>query len=95
MEKNGELLKEEIKMKGVCFNAEAAHRVNPTAMQGLITDKDKQLLAPQYLIRKDLFKTKLWNSTIYKRVQFQSKKRRFLPEPNPTLDTLPYGYSNV
>ena len=95
VEKGGAVIKEEMKLKGVSFNSEAAKTVNPTAMQGLTTNRDKHLLAPQYLIRKDLFKTKLWNSTIYKRVQFQSKKRWFLPGRNPTMDTLPYGYCFV
>ena len=79
-------------MKGVCFNAEAAKTVSSSAMEGLTKDHDQQLHARQHLIRKDLFKTKLWNSSTSKRVQFQSKKRWILPGHNPTQDTLPYGY---
>ena len=92
MEKAGVVIKEEVKMKGVCFNVEAANIVSSTAMEGLTEAQDKQLQAPQYLIRKDLFKTKLWNTKIFKKVQFQSKKRWFLPGDNPTQDTMPYGY---
>ena len=78
MEKEGAVIKEEVKMKGVCFNAEAAKTVSSTTMQSLTEDHGMQLQAPQYLIRKDLFKTKLWNTKMMKRVQFQSKKRWFL-----------------
>ena len=92
MEKNGEVLKEEMKMKGICLTAEAALTVNPAAMQDLVDHPDKQLLAPQHLIRRDMFKTKLWNSDMIKRVQFQSKKRWFKTGTNPQQDTLPYGY---
>ena len=92
VEKEGVVLKEEVKMKGISFNAEAAQTVSCEAMEGLVNDQYKKLSARQYLIRKDLFKTKLWSTTMMKKVQFQSKKRWFKTGDNPTMDTLPYGY---
>ena len=89
--KDGQVLKEVVKMKGISFNSEASSVVTPAAMRNLQPGGEK-LQAPQHVIRKDIFKTRMWNAEMVKQVRFQSRKRWFKPAPNALLDTLPYGF---
>ena len=97
MERDGVLLAEPMRMKGIHVTAETDTIINPESMRTLTThpQRNLQLSVTEYHIRKRFKTQHLYNTTNEKRITFQSNKRWLLPDPNPTLDTRPYGYSHV
>ena len=91
--KDGVLIGEEEKMKGIHQTAHTSQTLNTSLMDTLVADTTHPpVTLSQFQIKKNLFETKIWNVELLKRVSFQSRKRWFLPSPNPLYDTLPFGY---
>ena len=81
-----------VTMKGISTNKAARTTLNDNLFSYLLTHKGEHKTVPQFLIKRDFMKTTLASTTVQKQIRFHSTKRWFLPDPNPNLKTLPFGY---
>jgi hypothetical protein len=90
VERNGQVLKEEIKLKGIRLTAEVAEVIDSASFHHLI--QGDIIDVPQHVIKKNVFVSSLRNTSMLKQIRFLCTKRYFVPEPNPMLSTVPFGY---
>ena len=91
MEKDGAVVKEELKLKGVRLTYEVANEITKETLSAIASQRDRRVTVPQHMIQKKMGKFSLRSLTILKQLRFTSSKRHILPDSD-MLDTLPYGY---
>ena len=87
----GQVVKKELKLKGIQLSSQASEVVNPETIQTLTTNPSQVFKVPQWQIARDMKNRRLFNRTCNKRFTFTSSKRWFVPD-SETCDTLPFGY---
>ena len=87
------VVKEVMKAKGFSPSFEASQKLFPERMWELVEGREEgdTVSIPQFQIRRDLAKLRLFNTRLQKSMGFSSSKGWFISD-SPTLATLPYGY---
>jgi hypothetical protein len=92
VERDGKLLKETFRLKGIKMTAEVADLVDAEALRGLALGLTPSIHVPQHNIVRNVFNSSLKTRSLRKAVRFNSTKRYLLSEPNAFLDTRPFGF---
>ena len=95
VERDGKVLKKELKVKGIRQSVDAQSVISVSTLPNLVNNRELEYKVPQFSIRREMNKSRLFSLEYEKRVSFQSNKRWFPPEPNPSLRTLPFGYKSL
>jgi hypothetical protein len=91
VERDGEVLKDVLKLKGIRMTDAVTRAVQPHVLADLARGDADPLLLEQHLIRKSLFRGKLHSHQTLKTLRFTSTKRHIRDDTH-MLETLPYGY---
>ena len=95
VERDGMIVDEVTKMKGISADAETGRRLRAefaTLMKN-VEDREFFLEFPQHQIRRNFKQSAIWNHTMPKKIRFHSTKR-WLPDfTDAHLASIPYGFS--
>ena len=91
MEKDGVVVKEELKLKGVRFTSEVSGDVTKQTLFDIAAHRTRRVTVAQHMIKKNMGKVNLRNISVLKQLRFTSSKR-YIIEGSDTLNSFPYGY---
>ena len=78
--------------KGVRLTNEVNEILTPERLREMAADPNETELVPQYQISKNFAQRRVENRAFMKRVKANCYKRWLLPEPNPQLKSVPFGW---